>query len=94
MRYKVAVVGLRGNQPDQLRQRLGPDVQLIAIDARRALRIRRLQAHVVICTPFLGHSHQAHLESIVAAPVCVCFGGINSWAAEIRRRRPGFKDAA
>lgn len=94
MLWTVAVIGLRGNQGHELRRRLGPDIRLVEISVSRVFRKRTMRPDFVLCTRFVGHAAQAHLEKVCDAPVQFCNGGLSNWAAAIQRRRLGYNDAA
>ena len=82
---RVIVVGVIRNQVTELRRRLPEIVQLRAVESRRALRVGRLGADLVLCTRFLGHKHQRHLQCVCNAPVIFCPGGISQWVERIIR---------
>lgn len=76
---RVLIVGAMPSQVSALRNRLPRDVETLALDCRKALRARSLGGDLIICSRFIGHKHQLHLERITGAPVVFCSGGAASW---------------
>ena len=82
--FTVVIAGVRGDQARHLRSRLPGDIRLRACRLSQLLRIRSLDADLVLCTRFVSHKHTWHLEDIIQARVICCPGGIGSWATTIR----------
>lgn len=82
--FRVLIAGVRREQIKHLRSRLPIEISVRAIELTRLLKIRTMQADLVLCTRFLSHKHTTHLRTALQTRFVFATGGVGSWAYLIR----------